>query len=141
MVYGSRAPGADSFGQMVMEATRKVLGTNARIVPRIRCFEATLALERHTNRELQLPREVRLAVDLSEGAARYIRLRRIEIRCIEGVERFSSELRLHSFAKGEVLEDGDVPICLGRTAQIAQTAGRVAESSRRQPVVNAAGLM
>src|ERR1700722_3727599 len=87
-------------------------------------------LECEANCELQLPCEVRLAVDLSELAARQIRVRRIEIRRVEAVERLRPELRLHPLFESEVFEDGEIPVLLPWAAQATQSPGRAAERGR-----------
>ena len=73
-------------------------------------------LEREPNCQLQLAREVRLPGNLSKSTARKVGVRRIEIRRVEGVERFRPELRLQSLFNREVLEDGDIPVLLTGTA-------------------------
>ena len=40
-----------------------------------------------------------------------------EIRCIERIEELTSELRLHSFGNGEVLDNGSVQVALSRRYQ------------------------
>ena len=101
---------------------------------------ATGILERNPNRKLQLPRKVRLTVDLSEGAARQIRVRRIKIGRVEGVERFGPELRLEPLFKLEVLEDGDVPVLLTGTAQPPNVRG-VLPNEAAGTTEKGAGLM
>ena len=80
--------------------------------------------------ELQLPREIRLTVDLPESAAREIRVRRQEQRGIEGIQSFRAELSLHAFLKREALEHRHIPVLFAGTAQ-RDGAADVAEGRLR----------
>ena len=104
------------------------------------CDDFSKLLESDPHRELQLPGEIGLTVDLSECAARQFVFGDMEIRRIESVERFRPELGLHAFVELEVLENRHVPVLLARTAQLPMVRG-VLPNVPCGDNENAAGLM
>src|SRR3954447_6559367 len=69
----------------------------------------------------KLPRPRRsLAADHAERCCRRIRARIPQIRVIERVEAFRTELHAHPFFDGEILDQREVPARLSRAANAAE---------------------
>src|ERR1035438_5690470 len=60
------------------------------------------------------------------------RLRRVEVRMVEGVEGFEAELNPHHLAEAPVLFKRGVPVLIVRTTQIGEVARRIAEAAVRR---------